>query len=191
MTREWQEQIDNEDIRYKGKPRAKYGHLRNMSRTSCRSILYLRATCGWPYQTTTGDRRKCPCYCGTVKATKLNLHNNKTITELVEGIETWPDDVKDQAGKSADRTKYRVQTAGASINLPTSQPVAQDRVWHNGRWYIQCQICPKSFENTKREREANDRTHTASARTKRRGAADARQLVGVMSSRCISFCTRL
>jgi len=31
MTREWQEWIDHEDIRYKGKPRAKYGHLRNMS----------------------------------------------------------------------------------------------------------------------------------------------------------------
>jgi len=55
MIREWQEQIDNEDIRYKGKPRTKYGHLRNMSRTSFRNILpvYLRATCRWLYQTTT------------------------------------------------------------------------------------------------------------------------------------------
>ena len=61
MTREWQERIDHEDIRYKGKPQAKYGHLRNMSRASFKSILYIRATCGWLYQTTTGVRRKCPC----------------------------------------------------------------------------------------------------------------------------------
>jgi len=186
MTREWQERIDHEDIRYKGKPHAKYAHLRNMSRASFRNILYLRATCGWPYQTTKGDRRKCPCrrniitpahlmsYCGMVKATKLNLHNNKTIKELVEWIETWPDDLIDQTGKTADRMKYSIQTAGASINLPTSQPIAQDRVWRNGRLYIQCQLCPKTFENTKRERENHARTHTAGARAKRRGVADAR-----------------
>jgi len=188
MTRESQEQIDHEDIRYKGKPRAKYGHLRNMSRASFRSILYLRATCGWPYQATTGGRRKCPCgrdtitpahlmtYCGMVKATKLGLHNNKTIKELVEWVEAWPDDLKDQDGKTADRAKYRTQVAGASINLPTSQPVAQDRVWRNGRWYIQCQLCPKTFENTKRERENHANTHKpgAKARGGRRGVAVAR-----------------
>jgi len=141
--------------------------------------------CGSPYQTTTGDRRKCPCgrdiitparlmsYCGTVKATKLNLHNNKTIKELAEWIETWPDDLKDQTGKTAGRAKYRIQTAGASINLPTSQPIAQDRVWRNGRWNIQCQVCPKSFENTKRQSKAHARTHTASTRNWRRGAAGA------------------
>ena len=117
-------------------------------------------------------------------------NNNKTIKKLVEWIETWPDDLKDQTGKTADRAKYRIQTGGASINLPTSQPITQDRVWRNGRWYIQCQECPKSFKNTKREREAHARTHTASARTRRTGAADARYLVGVMTSRWISFCTR-
>jgi len=159
-----------------------------MSRTSFRNILYLRATCGWPYQTTTGERRKCPCgrdtitpahlmtYCGTVKATKLKLHSNKTIKELAEWIEAWPEDLKDQDGKTADRTKYKIQTAGASINLPTSQPVAQDRVWCNWRLYIQCQLCPRTFENTKRERENHAKTHKPGARAGggRRGAAVAR-----------------
>jgi len=115
-------------------------------------------------------------YCGTVRATKLGLHNNQTIKELVEWVEAWPDNLRDQDGKTADRAKYRIQTSGASINLPTSQPIAQDRVWRNGRWYIQCQLCPKTFENMKRERENHAKTHKAGARAGggTRGAAVAR-----------------
>jgi len=113
-------------------------------------------------------------YCGIVKPTKLNLYSNKTIKVVVGWIEESPDDLKDQAGKTVDRAKYKIQTAGALINLPISQPIAQDRVWRNGRWYIQCQLCPRIFENTKRERENHTRMHTVGARAKRRAVADAR-----------------
>jgi len=168
---QWKERIDNEDIRYKGKPGKRYGHLKDLSRASFRNILYLRATSGWPDQATDGTRGKCPCnrdiiththlmsFCGIVQGTKLGQHNNRTINELEKWIKTWPDSLGNHRVRIADRTIHRVQTTGAAINIPTTQTVAQDREWRNGRWYIQCRQCPKMVENTKREKAKHENTH--------------------------------
>jgi len=66
-------------------------------------------------------------FCGVVPATKLELHNNKTIDEVGEWVNSWPDSLKDAEVRRSDSAIHKVQTAGASINLPTSQPVGQDR----------------------------------------------------------------
>lgn len=39
MIRLWREAVDDSDIRYKGKPRTKWTHLREISRTQLRDIL--------------------------------------------------------------------------------------------------------------------------------------------------------
>jgi len=131
----------------------------------------LGATSGCPYQAIEAKRRSCPCrrdiithahqmrFCGIVPATKLELHNNKTIDVLGEWVNSWPDSLKDVEVRKSDRAIHKVQTAAASINLPISQPVGQSREWRNGRWYIQCQQCPKMVENTKREKAKHENTH--------------------------------
>ena len=81
--KQWKERINHKDIRYKGKPRKKYGHVKDLWRADFRDNLYLRATSGWPYQGTDGKRRQCPrgrdviththlmSFCGMVQSTKL------------------------------------------------------------------------------------------------------------------------
>ena len=82
---DWAELIEDENIRYKGKPRASYQHLKGTTRTEFQDLLYLRATAAWPYQDTDGTRRKCPCnrdiitpehlmsFCGLVAPTNIGL----------------------------------------------------------------------------------------------------------------------
>jgi len=171
MRPEWKERIDHEDIRYKGHLAKQYSHLKKLSRFTFKDILYLRATSGWPYQARDGKRRKCPCgrdiippahlmrFCVIIPATKLELHNNKMIDALGEWVNSSRDSLKDAEVRKSDRAIHKVQVAGASINLPTSQPVGQNREWRNVRWYIQCQQCPKMLENTKREKAKHENTH--------------------------------
>lgn len=97
-------------------------------------------------------------FCGIAQATKVGLHDNKTISELGEWIERWPKALKDTKARVADRAIHKVQTVGASVNIPTSQPTGQDREWPNNRWYIQCQKCPKMVENTKREKAKHEKS---------------------------------
>ena len=90
----WSERIKVTDIRYDGKPRAKYSHLRELTRQHLREIINLRATSGWPYQSVNGTRRQCHCdrdiitpyhhmnTCSGIHPTKLQLHSNKTIKDL-------------------------------------------------------------------------------------------------------------
>jgi len=92
----WKDQIDQADIRYKGKPRASYKHLRGITRQHIREVIALRATAGRPYQKANGTRGQCECttdtitpehlsrYWGIVPHTNLQLHSNKTIVQLVE-----------------------------------------------------------------------------------------------------------
>ena len=101
-------------------------------------------------------------FCGIVTATKIGLHDNKAIKDLGEWIRNRPDALTDDNTRAADRTIHQVQTTGATVNLPTSQPVGQNRVRRNTRWYIQCQKCPTIVENTKRERAKHENTHRPS-----------------------------
>jgi len=170
----WEERIRSANIRYDGKPRAKYGHLRKLTRQQLREIISLRATSGWPYQSVDGTRRQCICdrdiitphhlmnFCGKVSATKLSLQSNKTIGDLVNWIESWPPELRNTTkAKARDRAEYRQQVTGAAINLPTSQP-SQHRPStpaRNIRKREPCTICGKSVEANSVAREKHARTH--------------------------------
>ena len=97
-------------------------------------------------------------YCGIVPATKIGLYDNKAINELGILIGNWPNVLKDENTRAVNRAIHKIQTTGATVNLPTPQPMGQDRVWRNNRWYIQCQKCPMMVENTKRERAKHENT---------------------------------
>jgi len=170
----WKEQIDQTDIRYKGKPRASYKHLRGITRQHLREVIALRATAGWPYQKANGTRRQCECtrdiitpehlfrFCGVVPHTNLQLHSNKTIERLVEWIESWPKSLRNTVeSKAEDRAAYRKQTAGATINIPTSQPSQRlpSTPAKNIRKHTACEICGKAVQANKVARDKHARTH--------------------------------
>jgi len=46
---DWAESIQNEKIRYNGRPRASHRHLRGTTRAEFRDLLYLRSRAAWPY----------------------------------------------------------------------------------------------------------------------------------------------
>jgi len=173
----WGQQIAAADIRYDGKPRAKYSHLRELTRQQMREVINLRATSRWPYQSVNGTRRQCACgrdiitphhlmnFCGEIKATRLNLHGNKTIKELVGWIEGWPPALRNSTKvKARDRAKYREQVSGAAINLPTSQPSQHkpSTPRRNMSKHDPCTICGKGVQLNVVGREKHARTHLPS-----------------------------
>jgi len=170
----WSERITATDIRYDGKPRAKYGYLRELTRQQMREVINLRATSGWPFQSVNGTRRQCDCgrdiitphhlmnFCGEVKATKLKLHSSKTIKDLVDWIESWPPTLRNSTkAKAQDRAGYRQQVSGAAINLPISQPSQHkpSTPAKNIRKHDPCSICGKSVQSNSVAREKHARTH--------------------------------
>jgi len=170
----WEERIRSANIRYDGKPRAKYGHLRKLTRQQLREIIGLRATSGWPYQSVDGTRRQCICdrdiitphhlmnFCGKVNATELSLQSNKTIGDLVSWMESWPPELRNTTkAKARDRAEYRQQGTGASVNLPTSQPSQRrpSTQAKNIRKHEPCTICGKSVQANSVAKEKHARTH--------------------------------
>jgi len=170
----WKEQIDQAEIRYKGKPRASYKHLRGITRQQLREVIALRATAGWPYQKADGTRCQCECtrdtitpehlskYCRIVPRTSLRLHSNRTIGQLVEWIEGWPKSLRNtDESKAGDRAAYRRQTARATITIPTSQPSQRrsDTPAKNIRKHTACEICGKAVQSNKVAQAKHARTH--------------------------------
>jgi len=162
IRRLWSKRIKTADIGYDGKPRAKYRHLTKLTRQQMREVINLRATLGWPDQSVDGTRREFDCgrdiitphhlmnICGEVKGTWLRLHNNKTIKELAEWIESWPPSLWNSVkAKAGDRAAYRQQVSGAAINRPTSQPSQRkpSTPAKNIRQHSSCDICGKSVES--------------------------------------------
>ena len=180
----WGERIESSDIRYEGKHRAKYGHLRKLTRHQLREVIGLRATSGWPYQSVDGTRRQCICdrdiitphhlmnFCGKVDATKLSLHSNKTIGDLTEWMGSWPPELRNTTtAKTEDRAGYIEQVAGAAINLPTSQPSQRKTSTpaKNIRKHEPCTICGKSVQANSVAREKHARTHLPGYGKRKRG----------------------
>jgi len=136
---DWAESIQNENIRYNGRPRASHRHLRGTTRAEFRDLLYLRSTVAWPYQDTEGTRRKCPCdrdiitpdhlmnSYRLVKPTQIPLHSNKKLRELLDWMKTWPDTLKDRPTRRWKTNSNVAQVQGATINLPTSQTTVGPR----------------------------------------------------------------
>jgi len=171
---QWGERIKSADIRYDGRPRAKYGHLRKLTRQQLKEIINLRATSGWPYQSANGIRRQCICdrdiitphhlmnFCGKVDATKLSLQSNKTIGDLADWIEGWPPELRNTTkAKARDRAEYRQQVTGAAINLPTSQPSGRKSSTpaKNVRKQVACDICGKLVQSNTVAKDKHARTH--------------------------------
>ena len=180
----WQERIESADIRYDGRPRAKYGHLRELTRQQLREIIGLRATSGWPYQSVDGSRRQCICdrdiitphhlmnFCGRIDATKLPPHGNKSIGDLASWIDSWPPELRNTTkAKARDRAEYRQQVSGAAINLPTSQPSQQKSSTpaKNIRKQVACDICGKLIQANTVAKEKHARTHLPGYGKRRRG----------------------
>ena len=171
MIRLWRETIEDSDLRYKGKPRTKWTHLRKVTRTQLRDIMYLRATAGWPYQDFKGNRYTCRCgrdiitpyhlmnTCADVTHTTLDLHSNKTIKELAKWIESWPAHLRRVPGSQKIPDPNYAQVQGAAINLPTSQPTVPRVTYRAGHKYIACDICNKPVRSTRETKDKHARTH--------------------------------
>jgi len=105
--------------------------------------------------------------CDEVAATKLRLHSNKQIKDLVNWIESWPPSLRNSTGaKAQDRAKYRQQVSGGVVNLPTSQPsqCKPSTPIRNIRKRTSCDICGKRVESNSIAREKHSRTHLPATR---------------------------
>ena len=170
----WGQQISSTNIRYDGKPRGKYGHLKRLTHQQLREIINLRATSGWPYQSVDSTRRQCICdrdiitphhlmnFCGKINATVMSLQNNKTVKDLANWMESWPPELRNTTkDKARDRAEYRQQVSGAAINLPTSQPSQRKSSTpsKNVRKQVLCDICGKLVQSNKVAKDNHARTH--------------------------------
>ena len=167
---DWTELIEGENIRYQGKPRAGYQHLRNTTRAEFRDLLYLRATAAWPYQDTDGTRRKCPCdrdvitpqhlmnSCGLIKPTKIGLYSGKRQRELLDWMSTWPEALKNRPTRRWKPDRNTAQVQGATINLPTSQTTVGPR-GGKPKSRKQCDVCGFLVQRDKTAQEKHARTH--------------------------------
>ena len=176
---DWLEWTEACDSRYKGKPRRKYKHLRNLSRQDLKTLISMRATAGWPYQEHDGTRWKCPCLrdiithdhlanrCGTVAPNTTPLNRDSRQRDLLQWQKTWPQDFQQRSFANIQAT--RTQVTGAAINLPTSQA--------SGSYYLigktgkrqaarPCPECGKTIVARKRDLDAHARTHLPGYRGK-------------------------
>ena len=169
---DWQEWTDACDSRYKGKPRRKYKHLRDLSRQDLKILTNMRATSGWPYQEHNGDRRQCPCLrdiithdhlanrCGVVPPDKNPLNRDSKQKELLAWQKTWPHEFQQRTFKNIQSS--RTQAAGATVNLPTSQPTSSYYlIGKTGKKQAArpCPECAKTIVARKRDLDAHARTH--------------------------------
>ena len=183
LLREWQNSNEKESIRYEGRPRTSYKHLKGTTREEFRDILYLRATAAWPYQDTDGKRRQCPCdrdiitpdhlmtRCGVVKNTTIPLHSAKRQRELIDWMKTWPESLRDRPTRRWNpNAGGNAQVQGAMINLPTSQPTVGPR-GGKPKSRKPCDICGFLMQRDKVAQEKHARTHEpkAQGRGKKRG----------------------
>ena len=95
MHTHWLEWTESCDSRYKGKPRRKYKHLRELSRQDLKTLINMRSTSGWPYQEHDGKRPKCPCLrdiithdhlanrCGTIAPSTAPINRNSRPRDLL------------------------------------------------------------------------------------------------------------
>ena len=167
---DWAELIENENIRYKGKPRASYQNLKGTTRTEFRDLLYLRATAGWPYPDTDGTRRKCLCdrdiitpehlmsFCGLVAPTKIGLHSGKRQRDLLDWMATWPGSLRDRPTRRHKPDNTRKQVQEATINLPTSQATVGPR-GGKPKSRKKCGVCGFLMQRDKVAQEKHARTH--------------------------------
>jgi len=178
---DWAESIQNERIRYNGRPRASHRHLWGAIRAEFGDLLYLRSTAAWPYRDTDGTRRKCPCnrdiitpehlmnYCGLIKATQIPLHSNKKLRELLDWMKTWPDPLKDRRTRRWQTSSNEAQVQGATINLPTSQATVGLRGGKPKR-RKKCGVCGFLMQRDKGAQEKHARTHDPAPKRKKKGA---------------------
>jgi len=178
---DWAESIQNEKIRYNGKPRASHRHLRGTTRAEFRDLLYIRSTAAWPYQDTESTRRKCPCdrdiitpdhlmkYCGLIKPTQIPLHSNKKLRELLDWMKTWPTALKNRPTRRWKTSSNVVQVQGATINLPTAQATVGPR-GGKPKSRKRCGVCGFLMQRDKVAQEKHARTHDLTQRRKKKGA---------------------
>jgi len=174
---EWQNSNEKESIRYEGRPRTSYKHLKGTTREEFRDILYLRATAAWPYQDTEGKRRQCPCdrdiitpdqlmtRCGIVKNTTIPLHSAKRQRDLIDRdwMKTWPETRRNRPTRRwKTNAGGNAQVQGATINLPTSQPTVGPR-GGKPKSRKPCDICGFLMQRDKVAQEKHARTHEPKA----------------------------